>query len=119
DTLGFGHSSKPDVDYGLDFLVDALKRFTEIVGAPRCAVVGNSHGGALAIQLALDHPALVQKLVLMAPGGREVREAYMKMEGIRTMMKVFLSPDGITREGMRKVFGLQLFDPSILTEEIL
>jgi 4,5:9,10-diseco-3-hydroxy-5,9,17-trioxoandrosta-1(10),2-diene-4-oate hydrolase len=34
-------------------------------------------------------------------------------------MKVFLGPEGITREGMRKVFGLQLFDPRVLTEEIL
>ena len=55
----------------------------------------------------------------MAPGGLEERETYMKMEGIRTMMKVFLAPEGITRESMRRVFGLQLFDPSLVTEEIL
>ena len=71
------------------------------------------------MKLALDHPGLVDKLVLMAPGGLELREAYGKMEGIRTMMKVFLGPEGITREGMRKVFGLQLFDPRALTEETL
>lgn len=120
DTLGFGYSSKPDdVDYGLDWLAGALKRFLDSVGVERCAVIGNSHGGALAIKLALDHPEVVSRLVLMAPGGLEVRETYMKMEGIRTMMKVFLGPDGITREGMRRVFGLQLFDPTVLTEEIL
>jgi 4,5:9,10-diseco-3-hydroxy-5,9,17-trioxoandrosta-1(10),2-diene-4-oate hydrolase len=120
DTIGFGHSSKPDdVDYTLDFLAGALARFTAATGVERCAVVGNSHGGALAIQLALDHPELVDRLILMAPGGLEVREAYAKMEGIRTMMKVFLGPEGITREGMRRVFGLQLFDPATLTEEIL
>jgi 4,5:9,10-diseco-3-hydroxy-5,9,17-trioxoandrosta-1(10),2-diene-4-oate hydrolase len=55
----------------------------------------------------------------MAPGGLEERETYMKMEGIRTMVKVFLAPEGITRDGMRRVFGLQLFDPNALTEEIL
>jgi 4,5:9,10-diseco-3-hydroxy-5,9,17-trioxoandrosta-1(10),2-diene-4-oate hydrolase len=120
DTLGFGHSSKPDDrDYTLDFLAGALDRFTRALGVERCAVVGNSHGGALAIKLALDRPEMVERLVLMAPGGLEVREAYGKMEGIRTMMKVFLGPEGITREGMRRVFGLQLFDPSILTEETL
>lgn len=120
DTLGYGYSSKPaDRDYGLDFLVGALHRFTRALGVERCAVIGNSHGGAMAIQLALDHPELVDKLVLMAPGGLEEREAYMKMEGIRTMMKVFLGPEGITREGMRKVFGLQLFDASLVTEAII
>jgi 4,5:9,10-diseco-3-hydroxy-5,9,17-trioxoandrosta-1(10),2-diene-4-oate hydrolase len=73
----------------------------------------------MSIRLAKRRPDLVSKLVLMAPGGLEERETYMKMEGIRTMMKVFLAPEGITRDGMRRVFGLQLFDPAILTEEIL
>ena len=120
DTLGFGRSSKPEnVDYAMAFLVEKLVRFLDQVGVSRCAAIGNSHGGALAIQLALTHPALVDKLVLMAPGGLEERETYMKMEGIRTMMSVFLSKEGITREGMRKVFGLQLHDPRMLTDEIV
>ena len=120
DTLGFGYSSQPDnIDYGLDFLVGKLAKFLAAVGVTRAAVVGNSHGGALAIELALTHPELVDKLVLMAPGGLEERETYMKMEGIRTMMSVFLSKDGITRDGMRKVFGLQLYDPRMLTDEIV
>jgi len=120
DTLGFGYSSMPDdIDYKLDFLTGALSRFLSLVGVKRAAVVGNSHGGALAISLALTHPELVDKLVLMAPGGLEERETYMKMEGIRTMMAVFLSKDGITREGMRKVFGLQLYDSKLLTDEII
>src|SRR5690606_11148608 len=72
-----------------------------------------------AIQLALDEPARVSRLVLMAPGGLEEREAYMKMSGIRTMMKEFLGPDGITPEGMRTVFGLQLLEPAQLEEATL
>jgi 4,5:9,10-diseco-3-hydroxy-5,9,17-trioxoandrosta-1(10),2-diene-4-oate hydrolase len=120
DTLGFGYSSKPDnIDYTLDFLTATLRRFLDGVGVQRCAVVGNSHGGALAIQLALSDPDRVDKLVLMAPGGLEEREVYMKMAGIRTMMKVFLGPDALSREGMRKVFALQLFDQSLVTDEIL
>lgn len=120
DTLGFGYSSKPaDVDYELDFLAGALSRFVDALGIERCAVVGNSHGGALALQLALNRPALVERLVLMAPGGLEVRETYMKMAGITTMMKVFFSKEGITRDGMRQVFGLQLYDPDTLTEATL
>jgi len=117
DNLGFGWSSKPDEgDYTLDRVAGALERALDRLGVERCAVIGNSHGGAVAIQLALTRPALVEKLVLMAPGGLEVREAYMQMAGIRKMMKVFLGPDGITREGLRQVFGLQLHDPSQLEE---
>jgi 4,5:9,10-diseco-3-hydroxy-5,9,17-trioxoandrosta-1(10),2-diene-4-oate hydrolase len=119
DNLGFGYSSKPEVDYGLDFVVGGIERLLDRIGVESCAVVGNSHGGACAIQLALNQPKRVSKLVLMAPGGLEEREAYMKMSGIRTMMKVFLGPDGISRESMRTVFGLQLHDPSQLDDETL
>ena len=120
DTLGFGFSSKPEgIDYTLDFVVGGLERFLKAHGVTSCAVVGNSHGGAMAMKLAIQRPDLVNKLVLMAPGGLEERETYMKMEGITTMMKVFLGKEGITREGMRKVFGLQLFDPTLITDEIL
>ena len=120
DNLGFGYSSKPDdIDYTLDFVTGGLIRLLDRLGVERCAVVGNSHGGAVALQLALSQPERVSRLVLMAPGGLEEREAYMKLAGIRTMMKVFLGPEGVTREGMRKVFGLQLFDPSQLEEQTL
>jgi 4,5:9,10-diseco-3-hydroxy-5,9,17-trioxoandrosta-1(10),2-diene-4-oate hydrolase len=120
DTLGYGYSSKPDdVDYTLDFLVGALERFLAAVGVERCAVVGNSHGGAMAIRLALRRPEVVERLVLMAPGGLEERETYMKMAGIRAMMKAFMDPAGITRASMRRVFELQLHDPSLVTDELL
>lgn len=120
DTLGYGYSSKPDDrDYHLDFLVEKVGAFLDALGVKKANVVGNSHGGALSIGLALARPALVERLVLMAPGGLEERETYMKMEGIVTMMKVFLAKDGITRESMRRVFGLQLYDPAQITDEII
>lgn len=120
DTLGFGYSSQPDdVDYDFPFVLGGLERFLQRLGITRCALVGNSHGGALSIQLALDEPALVSKLVLMAPGGLEERERYMEMKGIRSMMKAVTAPEGITRESMRKVLGHQLFDPSRITDAIV
>ncbi len=120
DTLGYGYSSKPEgVDYTLDFLVGAVERFLATVAVERCAVVGNSHGGAMAIRLALRRPEIVERLVLMAPGGLEERETYVKMEGIRAMMKAFTDPTGITRASMRRVFELQLHDPTLVTEELL
>jgi 4,5:9,10-diseco-3-hydroxy-5,9,17-trioxoandrosta-1(10),2-diene-4-oate hydrolase len=120
DTLGYGYSSKPDDrDYTLDWLVGNVKKFLDQIGVERCSVIGNSHGGAMSIKLALDHPSVVEKLVLMAPGGLESRETYMAMEGIKAMMKAFFGREGITRETMRRVFELQLFDPSLVTDALL
>jgi 4,5:9,10-diseco-3-hydroxy-5,9,17-trioxoandrosta-1(10),2-diene-4-oate hydrolase len=120
DTLGYGYSSKPDgVDYTLDFLEGAVERFLGALGVTACSVVGNSHGGAMTIRLAVRRPEIVQRVVLMAPGGLEEREVYMKMDGIRSMMKAFTDPAGITRDSMRRVFEKQLFDGSLVTEALL
>lgn len=118
DTLGFGYSSKPDVDYGMDFIVSAYVRFLDKLGIQKAAFVGNSHGGAVCISLALKHPERVSKLVLMGPGGLEERETYMTLEGIKTMLRVIFK-EGISRESLRKVFALQLFDPSLITDELI
>ncbi len=120
DTLGFGYSSKPEnVDYDFPFVLGALKRFIGALGVQRCAVVGNSHGGAMAIALSLDEPSLVSKLILMAPGGLEERERYMEMKGIRAMIRAVTAPEGITRDGLRKVLGLQLFDATQITDAVV
>jgi 4,5:9,10-diseco-3-hydroxy-5,9,17-trioxoandrosta-1(10),2-diene-4-oate hydrolase len=120
DTLGFGYSSKPETtDYTFDFVLGGLERFLGSLGVERCAVVGNSHGGALAMGLALRRPELVDRLVLMAPGGLEEREVYVRMEGIRTMFKALTDPAGLTIESMRRVFELQLFDRALVTDELL
>jgi 4,5:9,10-diseco-3-hydroxy-5,9,17-trioxoandrosta-1(10),2-diene-4-oate hydrolase len=119
DSLGFGRSSKPDVDYELDTVLAGLKGFLAVLGVQCCALVGNSHGGALAIKLALDAPELVSKLVLMAPGGLEVRERYMEQRGIRAMFKAVSAPGGLTRDSLRRVLELQVFDTKHITEDLL
>lgn len=111
DILGYGYSSKPtDVDYGFERLGGGIRRLAEAIGIADepVALVGNSMGGALAIHLALEHPDWVGRLVLMAPGGLEEREVYMQMRGIRRMLRCLYGPEGLTREGIAKVFELQL-----------
>lgn len=119
DLPGFGRSSKPeDAHYNLDFFVECLSQFLQATGIERCTLLGNSLGGAIALGQALAHPAAVERLVLMAPGGVEERETYFQMEGIVRMVEVFgQGPMGV--EEMRQVMQLQLFDASQLDEELL
>jgi 4,5:9,10-diseco-3-hydroxy-5,9,17-trioxoandrosta-1(10),2-diene-4-oate hydrolase len=120
DLPGYGFSSKPDdVEYALEFIAQAIGGFARALGVEHTALIGNSLGGAVAIRVALDHPSLVQKLVLMAPGGLEERAVYMEMPGIKTMLSAFFAPEGITHEGLRKTFRLQLFDPKGITDELI
>jgi 4,5:9,10-diseco-3-hydroxy-5,9,17-trioxoandrosta-1(10),2-diene-4-oate hydrolase len=120
DSLGYGLSSKPtDVPYTMEHMAGSAVRLMERLGHDRYTLVGNSQGGAQAIWIALNHPERVERLILMAPGGLEARETYMGLKGIRSMLRCIYGPEGITLEGMWKVFQKQLFDPSILTEEVV
>lgn len=122
DTLGFGYSSRgEELDYSWQLVCDGVGRFMDAVGVRDVVLVGNSLGGAMAIQLALDHPDRVRKLILMAPGGLESREVYMEMRGIKRMVRAVYDPAGLSLESMRKVFELQLhrpedIDPAVLEE---
>lgn len=119
DLPGYGLSSKPeDVNYVLDFFVDTLHAFLSDLGIERCALVGNSLGGAIAIKYALDHPQQVSKLILMAPGGLEERDVYFQMRGIQDMMASF-SGGAIDAEGMRHLLSLLLFDDTLIDDALL
>ena len=120
DTLGFGFSDKPtDQPYTLERMVGVTRALLDHLEIERCVVVGNSMGGAMSIRLALDCPERVERLVLMAPGGLESRETYMAMRGIRRMIKAIFGGGGLTRESLRKVFELQLFNPDDIDDATL
>lgn len=120
DSLGYGLSSKPtDRPYTLEFMATAALDLLDQLGIEQVSLVGNSQGGAQAIHIALAQPERVHKLVLMAPGGLETKEAYMEMPGIRSMLRCIYGPDGITLEGMKKVFTKQVFDSSLMPEGVV
>ena len=119
DTMGYGYSTKPeDGGFSLDDVAAQYKALLDSLGIDRVTVIGNSQGGAIAITMALNYPDLVDKLVLMAPGGLEARETYMDMEGIKAMIHV-LYKEGVSKETLRKVFRLQLHDESKVTDEVI
>ena len=71
DLPGFGLSDKPPGGYDLDGYVRRVSTLLEGLPAPR-VVVGHSMGGEVAAAVALAHPGLVDRLVLMAPAGDSV-----------------------------------------------
>ena len=108
DLIGYGASSKPDgIDYSLELfaqtLLDALKQHGVTAGS----LVGNSLGGGIALQIALDHPEFaVDKLVLMAPGCLAEHADYFAMPGIAKMRSGFGSPDFNIAEQRRLIGNL-------------
>ena len=119
DLLGYGLSSKPDIaQYDLDFFVAGVEGMVDALGLKNITLLGNSLGGAVALGYALAYPDEVSRLILMAPGGVEDLDTYLAMPGIANMFQIYQS--GKTgAEAMRAVMTMQLFDPSLLTDEII
>lgn len=70
DVLGFGHTEIPaGVSYDIETWLCHIIGFLDALGVDRCAVVGNSFGGALALHLAARQPHRVDRLVLMGSVG--------------------------------------------------
>jgi 4,5:9,10-diseco-3-hydroxy-5,9,17-trioxoandrosta-1(10),2-diene-4-oate hydrolase len=107
DLIGYGASSKPEgIDYTLQLFTDTIHDALRQHGIESAILVGNSLGGGIALQLALDHPGFVEKLVLMAPGCIEEQADYFRMPGIAKMVSGFGSPDFSIEEQKRLVSNL-------------
>lgn len=72
DMVGFGGSAKPapaSFEYSQAARVAHLRDVLDALAIPRAAFIGNSMGGCTALGLAVEHPARVERLVLMGSAG--------------------------------------------------
>ncbi|NYF89054.1 alpha/beta fold hydrolase [Tunturiibacter empetritectus] len=69
DLLGYGRSSKPDVSYSISLEEQTVATFMQAVHVSRADVGGWSMGGWVAMKLALDHPEMVDRLIVYDSAG--------------------------------------------------
>lgn len=69
DMIGHGYSDKPDHDYEIPHYVKHLLDFCDAKGIEKAHVHGESMGGWIVAQFAIDHPDRVQSLTLNTAGG--------------------------------------------------
>jgi 4,5:9,10-diseco-3-hydroxy-5,9,17-trioxoandrosta-1(10),2-diene-4-oate hydrolase len=95
DLVGYGQSSKPEgIDYPLELFTQTLLEALARHGVTGGSLVGNSLGGGIALQIALDHPEFtVDRLILMAPGCVAEQASYFTLPGIAKMRSSFGSAD--------------------------
>jgi len=119
DMIGFGYSDKPLNlgDYSLDLFCSTLMAGLKELGVDSCSFVGNSLGGGVAIQIALENPGFVHKLILMGPGCLEPQDDYWAMPGIAKMMAE--NKAGMSIETQGKVMRLFTYDPKHVTQDLI
>jgi pimeloyl-ACP methyl ester carboxylesterase len=69
DLLGFGRSPQPDVDYSMDLQEQLVMKFMDALEIEHADVAGWSMGGWVALKLTLDHPEMVDRLVIFDSAG--------------------------------------------------
>jgi pimeloyl-ACP methyl ester carboxylesterase len=98
DLRGYNLTSKPaDVEqYQMKFLVEDVRSLAESLGAKRFTLSGHDWGGVVAWMVAINHPDMVEKLVIVNaphPGifRRELRENAAQQKASQ-YMHMFRSP---------------------------
>jgi pimeloyl-ACP methyl ester carboxylesterase len=89
DFPGFGASDAPHWRYRAAELARWLDAFLTTVDAAPAALVGNSLGGRVAIELALTSPAAVTRMVLLCPS-----PAFRRMRQFTPLVRL-LPPDAV------------------------
>ena len=83
DQIGYGQSDKPLMRYSVENFTDYLHGFLQALKIPKASLVGNSLGGWVALDFAIRHPQMVEKLVLVDAAGLRPTAALKWPEGGR------------------------------------
>jgi len=106
DSPGFNKSDAVVMDEQRGLVnARAVKGLMDALGIDRAHLVGNSMGGATALNFAIEYPERIGKLILMGPGGLGPSMfAPMPMEGIKLLFKLCAEPSYETLKQMIQVF---------------
>jgi pimeloyl-ACP methyl ester carboxylesterase len=103
DLPGYGRTDKPRARYSVPYFARFIERYMEDRGLRSAAVVGASLGGRVALEVALDQPRLVRKLVLVnALGfGRPKVRAAQVTYGLVTLPRIGEAVMKVARDALR------------------
>jgi pimeloyl-ACP methyl ester carboxylesterase len=118
DQIGFGQSDKPLINYRVATLVDFLNAFYKKLGITKATLVGNSLGGWVAMNFALQYPDKVNRLVLVDSAGY----SFKRTGGVAPAREVLLglNPSSLagTKQLMAIVFHNKAFSSDAVAEQV-
>lgn len=115
DMIGHGFSDKPDHDYEINHYVAHLLSFCDALGLRRIHVHGESLGGWIAAQFAIDHPKRVASLTLNTAGGLNTDPAVMQRVYNVTMKAVAEASPQTVRARLEWLMN----DPARVTDDLV
>jgi 2-hydroxymuconate-semialdehyde hydrolase len=109
DLIGFGATIEaPGAEYGIREWGAHTLRVLDALGIEQAWLVGNSLGGWIALQLAIDHPDRVLGVISMGTGGSAPTAA----------IRAHASPD-TSFDGLRRSFEGFVTDPALVSDAMV
>jgi 2-hydroxy-6-oxonona-2,4-dienedioate hydrolase len=115
DMIGHGYTDKPDHDYEIRHYVQHLLDFCDALGLERIHVHGESLGGWIAAQFAIDHPDRVATVTLNTAGGLNTDPVVMERVYSVTMKAVVQA----SPETVRARLEWLMHDPKRVTDDLV
>jgi pimeloyl-ACP methyl ester carboxylesterase len=119
DLPGFGSSSKPiGAPYNADFFARHVLRFMDTLAIDRAHLIGNSMGGRVSLEVALQAPTRVRTLGLLAPSmaflrGRSWSPLVRMLRPELAVVPHALTPDGVRRRFWSMIARPERVDPAV------
>ncbi|MEZ5931027.1 MAG: alpha/beta fold hydrolase [Alphaproteobacteria bacterium] len=115
DMIGHGFSDKPDHDYEIRHYVDHVLAVADALGIERLHLHGESLGGWIAAQVAIDHPERMASLTLNTAGGLNTDAKVMKRVYDVTMKAVAEASPETVRARLEWLMN----DPARVTDDLV
>jgi len=119
DMPGYGRSTKY-IDHSDPFgdLAAFLGGFIDALGLKKAHLVGNSYGGAAALRLTIERPELVDRLILMGPGGIGTTRA-LPTAGLNSLL-AYYGGKGPSKEKITAfIRDYLVYDPTDVPDELI
>jgi pimeloyl-ACP methyl ester carboxylesterase len=123
DLLGFGLTGAPhDLDFSLENYLESLNGLMHQLDVSSFHIVGNSFGGYLATQMAINHPEKIRSLCIINGSGFELTEVKSKTSGfslattpiVKNIMR-YVTPKFVIESSLKSFYG----NPNLVTDHIV
>ena len=117
DLPGYGLSDKPDIEGPrTGFYARTFKDMLDALGIAKAHVLGMATGGSVALKMGLVYPEIVDRLVVVnAPGGLSL----FQPAAPKAASHDYYTGAGPSMERIRANLERLVYDPSILTEDVI
>ncbi|WP_122284071.1 alpha/beta fold hydrolase [Pseudomonas syringae group genomosp. 3] len=119
DMPHFGKSSKPVENFcNTGWYAQIVRKVLTALDVNSAHFIGNSLGGSVSLEIALEHPEMVKRLVLMGTAGSLAMFSPLPTEGAKHLIQYYQG-EGPTREKLESFIRSMIFDQSRITPEFL